>query len=203
MPHRSGGEFKDYHTLTWRYEEGKFVYVFDKVAMGMDGDGVRRLKGIELAKGARVAVYLGDDPWPRPQAGAPGPFTTFSELLPQGDTGLPRFWLDKGITVTYHDRSNRQIEVHVLRYEDFGTPEYDQGRARYIFDGRYLGTGESGEAALREARIRKGSLVQVICPWALGPSSWYPQPPGIDVLLWWGSRGIMVDVEEESGHYSR
>jgi len=187
------------HTLTWRYENEEFVYVWNNEAIGSDTVGISKLKAVELPKGAEVHVTIAEDPWSeeRPGRKSRGLDKTCASLLPHPFTGLPLFWLERGVRVTYFDPNSSKLEVHTLTYQDFGPIHDDPSKAKYIFDARPIGIGENGYRALKRARPRKGSIVQVICPWTIGPSSWNPKPPGLSLLMLWRSEGIMLDIEED------
>ena len=88
--------------------------------------------------------------------------------------------------------------VHTLTWDGYDGEGPEWNEAVYIFDGKPCGRGEEGIAKLKRLELERGSIVRIVVPWVIGPSS----PPRFapyshsDLLSHWQEGGVILEIEE-------
>jgi len=83
-------------------------------------------------------------------------------------------WLVQGVNIEFRYQQ-KWLRAHYLTWKGFDPLAKKPGKPRYIFDGRHIGKGADGLRNLREIQLQPDSIVFVIYPLVIGPSS----PPSI------------------------
>jgi len=186
------------HRLTW-YMDAR--YFLDNVIMGPGNLALEEIKELNWAPGALLQIDV-----PDPDA---------EHLIPNTESDFIRALLEKGVRIEFvHHDEPMQVRFIVVRadkgkrlqpdrscgppssgVDDPGDPE----AWTYFLDGRFLGEGPRGIAALKVAEFREGERLLVIYPWVNTPASppFQHEVPLRPVIDQWRKQGIRVECLAE------
>jgi hypothetical protein len=129
-------------------------------------------------------------------------------LSPYIDSGLIEHWRKSGFHI-YYVCQGEKVNVHTLSWVGYDYDHGDGDTARYIFDGKDIGSGIPALDKIRNHDWVRNDVLQVIAPWKIGPSSPLLDPPyrdsnlighygdGNNLEAYLAKRGVKVEVLEE------
>jgi len=151
------------HTFTWRREQDPFVYILDGKAQNAKGEAysVDTLKEIAWGDNPNVTIVI------------PEGYTLYRShrLIEPYERGLYHAWYRKGVQFKLEDEKGRRKVTMVTWQELEEDSPLGERRVLHVVDGRPLGSGKDADQALGELDVNANSILMVLDPNVMGPSS--------------------------------